>query len=99
MPYPIQGFSATYFRGRIFVAGGNTNECKWLRDVAMFTPPKENTETDGSLGQWTRIDDLPSPYAWGLTLIGTTKSIIVTGKFLDKKSLTMIGVHLVVIGK
>ncbi len=89
MPYPIQGFSAAFFRGRIFVAGGNTNEYKWLKDVAMFTPPMENTETDGSLGQWTRVDDLPIPYAWGLTLIATSKSIIVTGKFLDKKSLTM----------
>ncbi len=90
MPYPVKGFSAAYFRGRIFVAGGNTNEHKWLRDVAMFTPPpKENTETDGSLGQWTRVDDLPIPYAWGLTLTATSKSIIVTGKFLEKKIISL----------
>ncbi len=61
MPHHFPELSAAFFRSRIFVVGGNESDFKWLRDVAMFTPPKENNETGCSLGQWTRVDDLPPP--------------------------------------
>ncbi len=76
MPHHFPELSAAFLRGRIFVVGGNESEFKWLRDVAMFTPPKENDETSCSLGQWTHVDDLPPPNLWGIILIVTSKSII-----------------------
>ncbi len=81
MPYPIQGFGAAYFRGRIFVAGGFTNEDKELRDVATFIPPKTFDGSSDDLGQWTRVDDLPVPHGWGLSLFATSKALILTGKY------------------
>ncbi len=94
MAYPIQQFSATYLRGRIFVAGGNTNEYKWLRGVAMFTPPKENTETDDNLGQWTRVDDLPIPYYWGRR----RNQLLLQASFSTKNPWSWSGAHPFVIG-
>ncbi len=58
--------------------------CYWLR---CCLDVKESTETGGRLGQWTRVDDLPIQFAWGLSLIATLKSIIVTGKSLDKNAI------------
>ncbi len=77
MPYPLQDFAAAYFRGRIFVAGGLTNEGKELGDVVTFIPPKTR---DDDLGQWTRVDDLPQPHNWGLSLFASSKALILTGK-------------------